>query len=104
MLMEHPDLVAVTIVGLPDPTTGERACAVIVPRCRPGPNLESIEAYLRAQGIATFRSPSMWRSGILCRRTTPARCSSIWCAPSLYAGCNRNLDDNRLGGRAKQAF
>jgi acyl-CoA synthetase (AMP-forming)/AMP-acid ligase II len=57
VLVDHPDILAVTIVGLPDPKTGERACAVIVPRERPGPNLESIQAYLREQGVAAFKIP-----------------------------------------------
>jgi acyl-CoA synthetase (AMP-forming)/AMP-acid ligase II len=65
LLVDHPDILAVTVVGLPDAKTGERACAVIVPRNRPGPNVESIQTYLRAQGIATFKIPEqveIWES------------------------------------------
>ncbi len=57
VLVDHPDILAVTIVGLPDPRTGERACAVIVPRSRPGPDVGSIQAFLRAQGVASFKFP-----------------------------------------------
>jgi len=32
VLHEHPDVVDVTVVGLPDAARGERACAVVVPR------------------------------------------------------------------------
>ena len=65
LLVDHPDILAVTVVGLPDAKTGERTCAVIVPRSRPGPNVESIQSYLRAQGIATFKIPEqveLWES------------------------------------------
>ena len=32
ILAGHPDIVEISIVGLPDARTGERACAVIVPK------------------------------------------------------------------------
>src|SRR5690606_33290785 len=32
LLVGHPQIAEIAIVGLPDPRTGERACAVIVPR------------------------------------------------------------------------
>ena len=39
ILAGHPDILDVSIVGLPDPRTGERACAVIVPKADPGPDV-----------------------------------------------------------------
>lgn len=57
LLIGHPDIVEVAIVGLPDPRTGERACAVIVPRALPGPDVASLRSFLDAQGLATFKVP-----------------------------------------------
>ena len=61
ILVRHPDIAEVAIVGLPDPRTGERACAVIVPKNRPGnppgPDVASLRSFLDAQGVATFKVP-----------------------------------------------
>lgn len=57
ILISHPDIAEIAIVGLPDPRTGERACAVIVPRKRPGPEVVSLRTFLDAQGVATFKVP-----------------------------------------------
>jgi acyl-CoA synthetase (AMP-forming)/AMP-acid ligase II len=57
LLTCHPDIAEVAIVGLPDPRTGERACAVIVPKRAPGPNVASLRSFLEAQGLAPFKTP-----------------------------------------------
>jgi acyl-CoA synthetase (AMP-forming)/AMP-acid ligase II len=57
ILLGHPDIAEVAIVGLPDPRTGERACAVIVAKNRPGPDLASVQAFLQAQALARFKIP-----------------------------------------------
>jgi non-ribosomal peptide synthetase component E (peptide arylation enzyme) len=57
LLIGHPDIAEVAIVGLPDPRTGERACAVIVPRNPPGPDVASLRSFLEAQGLAPFKTP-----------------------------------------------
>jgi non-ribosomal peptide synthetase component E (peptide arylation enzyme) len=57
ILMGHPEIAEVAIVGLPDPRTGERACAVIVPRSLPGPDVSSLRSFLDSQGVATFKVP-----------------------------------------------
>jgi acyl-CoA synthetase (AMP-forming)/AMP-acid ligase II len=57
ILMGHPQISEVAIVGLPDPRTGERACAVIVPKSAPGPDVASLRSFLDAQGVATFKAP-----------------------------------------------
>jgi non-ribosomal peptide synthetase component E (peptide arylation enzyme) len=65
VLIGHPDIAEIAIVGLPDPRTGERACAVIVPKALPGPALASLAAYLDAQGVAKFKIPEqvvIWES------------------------------------------
>jgi acyl-CoA synthetase (AMP-forming)/AMP-acid ligase II len=57
LLAEHPDIAEVAIVGLPDPKTGERACAVIVPRSAALPDIASLYAFLDAKKVAKFKIP-----------------------------------------------
>ncbi len=57
ILIGHPDIAEIAIVGLPDARTGERACAVIVPRRPPGPEVASLRTFLDAQGVAKFKVP-----------------------------------------------
>jgi cyclohexanecarboxylate-CoA ligase len=57
ILANHPDIAEVAIVGLPDERTGERACAVVVPASRPGPDVASLRTYLEAWGVARFKVP-----------------------------------------------
>lgn len=57
VLIGHPQIAEVAIIGLPDPRTGERACAVIVPKTAPGPDVASLRSFLDAQGLATFKAP-----------------------------------------------
>jgi cyclohexanecarboxylate-CoA ligase len=57
ILIGHPGIAEIAIVGLPDARTGERACAVIVPTDRPGPDVASLRSFLQAQGVATFKAP-----------------------------------------------
>ena len=47
----------VAVVAYPDEILGERACAVVVPRPEAAVTLEEIVAYLREEGIATFKLP-----------------------------------------------
>ena len=65
LLTCHPDIAEVAIVGLPDPRTGERACAVIVPRRPPGPSVANLRHFLEAQGLAPFKTPEqvvIWKA------------------------------------------
>ncbi|OBA86586.1 cyclohexanecarboxylate-CoA ligase [Mycobacteriaceae bacterium 1482268.1] len=57
ILAGHPDIVEISIVGLPDARTGERACAVIVPKASPGPDVDSLRGFLADYGIAKFKVP-----------------------------------------------
>jgi cyclohexanecarboxylate-CoA ligase len=57
LLVGHPGIAEVAIVGLPDARTGEHACAVIVPAALPGPDLASLSRFLAAQGLAKFKIP-----------------------------------------------
>jgi acyl-CoA synthetase (AMP-forming)/AMP-acid ligase II len=57
LLGGHPDIAEIAIVGLPDPRTGERACAVIVPRATAQPDVACLREFLNARGVAKFKVP-----------------------------------------------
>ncbi len=57
LLVNHPDIDEIAIVGLPDPKTGERACAVIVPRQSARPDVAALYQFLEAMGVAKFKIP-----------------------------------------------
>jgi cyclohexanecarboxylate-CoA ligase len=57
ILVGHPGIAEVAVVGLPDARTGERACAVIVPTDPPGPDVENLLSFLQEQGLARFKAP-----------------------------------------------
>lgn len=57
LIFAHPKVKAVTLVAMPDPVFGEKACAFVIPH--PGQSLEFDElvAFLRGQDIASFKLP-----------------------------------------------
>lgn len=57
ILTTHPDIVEISIVGVPDPKTGERACAVIVAREGASLGVPELAAYLKAERLAAFKIP-----------------------------------------------
>jgi cyclohexanecarboxylate-CoA ligase len=57
LLLDHPAIADVAIVGLPDARTGERACAVIVPATGEGPDCAALANFLGERGIAKFKWP-----------------------------------------------
>lgn len=57
VLVRHPAIAEIAIVGLPDARTGERACAVIVPKQGAAPDVAALRDYLEAQGVAKFKFP-----------------------------------------------
>jgi len=57
ILIDHPGIAEIAVVGLPDTRTGERACAVIVPTDQPRPDVATLRSFLQAQGVATFKAP-----------------------------------------------
>jgi acyl-CoA synthetase (AMP-forming)/AMP-acid ligase II len=57
LLIGHPQIAEVAVVGLPDARTGERACAVIVPKSGGAPDVASLRDFLVAQGVAKFKIP-----------------------------------------------
>ena len=65
LLSEHPDIKEIAVVGVPDPKTGERACAVIVPNGAALPNKTLLAEFLKARGVAKFKMPEqvlLWAS------------------------------------------
>jgi cyclohexanecarboxylate-CoA ligase len=56
-LSEHPNIAEVAIVGVPDAKSGERACAVIVARHTPGPDVAELRTFLTQLGVASFKIP-----------------------------------------------
>jgi len=57
LLAEHPDVVEVAIVAMPDPVLVERACAFVVPRPGTTPTLAELVAFLREQRLAAQKLP-----------------------------------------------
>lgn len=57
VLVGHPGIKEIAIVGLPDARTGERACAVVVPADLPGPDVASLRSFLQEHGVARFKTP-----------------------------------------------
>ena len=56
LLMTHPDIESVAVVGYPDPRLGERCCAVVV---SPGHRVDvaDLSAFLLERGLAKFKLP-----------------------------------------------
>lgn len=57
ILIGHPGISEVAVVGIPDTHTGERACAVIVPTGDDAPDVADLRAMLTAHGVALFKAP-----------------------------------------------
>ncbi|MCX8560850.1 AMP-binding protein [Mycolicibacterium mucogenicum] len=57
VLLDHPGVAEIAIVGLPDERTGERACAVIVPAGGQPPGVAELRRFLADKGIARFKIP-----------------------------------------------
>ncbi len=58
LLFTHPKIGDAAVIGLPDPKTGERACAVVVPTDPSSPpTLPELFEYLTAEGLAKQKVP-----------------------------------------------
>lgn len=57
LLFQHPQLLEASVVGLPDPRLGERACAVVVPSGDTVPTLDELCIYLLEQGLSKHFLP-----------------------------------------------
>jgi non-ribosomal peptide synthetase component E (peptide arylation enzyme) len=57
LLIMHPKVSDVAIVGMPDPVMGERACAYVVPKPGQQFTFEEMLAFLKGQGLAMYKLP-----------------------------------------------
>ncbi len=57
LLYAHPAIADVAVIGLPDPTTGERACAVVAVAPGEAFDLADMVAYLKERGLRTQAIP-----------------------------------------------
>jgi acyl-CoA synthetase (AMP-forming)/AMP-acid ligase II len=56
VLFEHPDVADVAVVGVAEPTLGERVCAVVVARPGSIPDLNDVRSFATRQ-LAAFKCP-----------------------------------------------
>jgi cyclohexanecarboxylate-CoA ligase len=58
LLFTHPKIADVAVVGLPDPVSGERACAVVVPTdAADPPTLPELFEFCKAEGLMVQKIP-----------------------------------------------
>lgn len=57
ILIGHPQIAEIAVVGIPDARTGERACAVIVPAGDDAPDVADLRKMLTEHGVALFKAP-----------------------------------------------
>jgi len=58
LLIQHPAVAEVAVIGLPDAERGERVCAVLVARSdAPAPSLDEVSSFLRAKGLMPQKLP-----------------------------------------------
>lgn len=57
LIMTHPSVMEVSVVGIPDAVMGEKACACVIPREGRSLSFEELVGYLRSMEIETHKLP-----------------------------------------------
>jgi 2,3-dihydroxybenzoate-AMP ligase len=57
LIFGHPRVKAVTLVAMPDPVFGEKACAFVITKDGEGLGFDDLIGFLRRQNIASFKLP-----------------------------------------------
>ncbi|MBW2030623.1 MAG: AMP-binding protein [Deltaproteobacteria bacterium] len=57
LIITHPDVAAVAVVGMPDPELGERACAYIQPKPGASLSFEKIIDYMKSKNASVLQLP-----------------------------------------------
>ncbi|MBI4330462.1 MAG: AMP-binding protein [Chloroflexi bacterium] len=57
ILLTHPKVAAASIVGVPDPVVGEKACAFVVPKGNEKITFKEMVAFLTEQKLAPYKLP-----------------------------------------------
>ncbi|MEC3957701.1 class I adenylate-forming enzyme family protein [Nocardia sp. CDC153] len=57
LLMDHPAVADVAVVGYPDEVLGEKCCAIVVPAVGMTVTLDDLVAHLKARDVASFKLP-----------------------------------------------
>ncbi len=57
LLVDHPKVQNVAIIGMPDPVMGQKSCAYVVPRSNEMFTFEEMVAFLKDKGIAPYKLP-----------------------------------------------
>lgn len=57
VILRHPRIAEVAVIGLPDDEMGERVCAAVVTKAGTRLTLEAIQEHLTAAGLARFKHP-----------------------------------------------
>jgi len=57
ILMQHPKIKDLAIIGMPDAEMGERQCAYVVPKAGQTFELEEMASFLKSQKVASYKIP-----------------------------------------------
>jgi cyclohexanecarboxylate-CoA ligase len=57
LLFTHPNVADVAVIGLPDASSGERACAVVVAKEGTAPSFEEVQTFLKDKGLRVQAIP-----------------------------------------------